>query len=67
MAKVKVTQDVTIRATDAGNVHYPAGYEGLAPKAHAERIEAAGAGKWLDRETQAPADDKPAASESKAK
>ncbi len=57
MARVKVSRDVTVRATDTGNVHYPAGFEGRAPKAHAERIEAAGAGKWLDKDGPADAED----------
>lgn len=57
MARVKVTRDVTVRATDTGNTHYPAGYEGKAPKAHAERIEAAGAGEWLDKSKPADAED----------
>ncbi len=48
---------MTVRATDTGNVHYPAGFEGRAPKAHAERIEAAGAGKWLDKDGPADAED----------
>ena len=61
MAQVKVTHDVTVRATDTGNVHYPAGYEGRAPRAHAERIEAAGAGEWLDKSKPAAGDGEPAA------
>ncbi|MGY2052957.1 hypothetical protein [Methylobacterium sp. JK268] len=49
MARVKVSRDVTVRATDTGNVHYAAGFEGRVPKAHAERIEAVKAGEWLDK------------------
>ena len=34
MARVKITRDVTVRATDTGNVHYTTGFEGRVPRAH---------------------------------
>ncbi len=57
MARVKVSRDVTIRASDVVNVQYPAGYEGRATRAHAERIAAAGAGEWLDKDSPASAEE----------
>lgn len=53
MAHVKVTEAVTIRASDVANVHYPAGFEGRVPRDHARRIEAAGKGTASDTKPDA--------------
>ena len=45
--KVRITETVTLPVTETATVHYEAGYVGLAPRAHIERIEAAGAGLRL--------------------
>jgi len=48
MARVKMTHDHIVHATPSISVHYSAGSEVAAPRAHIEEIVAAGHGERVD-------------------
>jgi hypothetical protein len=46
--RVRVTRTVNIHPDQTVNVHYEAGWEGVAPRAHIEQLVACGAGVQID-------------------
>jgi hypothetical protein len=55
MAKVRVTEAVTIPISDTATVHYHKGFEGTALHDHVEMIVAAGKGERIEEQPQRPA------------
>ncbi|MBN8956775.1 MAG: hypothetical protein J0H17_09370 [Rhizobiales bacterium] len=47
MPQVRVTKNVSVKVSDVAIVRYRAGWEGLAPEDHVDRILKAGAGERL--------------------